>query len=58
MLTVPGPEPEVPPAAVIHDAPDVAVHAQPDPAATDTVPAPPAAPIVIDVGESVYVQLG
>ncbi len=36
--------------AVSQDALDVAVHAHPLPVATDTVPAPPAAPIVIDAG--------
>jgi hypothetical protein len=52
-VTVPGPDPDVPPVAVIQDAPELAVHAHPLPVATETVPVPPAAPIVIDVGVNV-----
>ena len=57
-VNVPGPDPDVPPVAVSHDALELAVHAHPLPVATETVPAPPAAPIVIDVGVRVYVQVG
>jgi hypothetical protein len=40
-FTVPFPVPLVPDVMVIHDALRVAVHAQPDPAVTATVPLPP-----------------
>ena len=55
---VPGPVPDVPPAAVSQEAPELAVHAHPLPAVIDTDPGPPAAPIEIDVADSVKVQEG
>jgi len=55
--TVPLPEPLAPLVTVSHDAFDVAVQAQPDPAVTETVPlVAPAAGLEL-AGEIEYVQL-
>jgi len=51
-VRVPGPEADVPPVAVIQLAEELAVQPQPLPVVTVMEPAPPAAPIVIDVAES------
>jgi hypothetical protein len=54
--TVPLPVPLWPLVNVIHDALDVAVHAQPPFAVTDTLPEPPVAGTDCDVGEIEYVH--
>jgi hypothetical protein len=57
-VNAPDPVIDVPPVAVIHDAPEAAVHAHEFPVVTLTAPAPPAALMVIDVVERVNVQVG
>jgi len=52
-VKVPGPEADVPPVAVIQLAAELPVQLHPLPVVTAMEPAPPAAPIVIDVAESV-----
>ena len=52
-VNVPGPEADVPPVAVIQLAAELPVQLQPLPVDTVMEPAPPEAPMVIDVAESV-----
>jgi hypothetical protein len=55
-VTVPDPLPLAPDATVIHDALLVALHAQPAPAVTETVPLPPEAGTVCVSGDNANVQ--
>jgi hypothetical protein len=50
--TLPEPVPEDPDVIVIHEAPGVAVHVQPEPAVTMKLPVPPLASTSCDVGLS------
>ena len=54
--TFPPPEPEPPSVIVIHGTPLTAVHVHPTAVPTETVPTPPGAGMVCDVGFSVNVQ--
>ena len=51
-MTVPLPLPVAPDVTVIHDALLTAVHPQPLPAATPTLPEPPLDPTLCDVGDA------
>jgi hypothetical protein len=55
-VTLPAPLPFAPAVIVIHGALFDAVHAQPPPAATDTVPVPPVAGMLWTSGDIAYVQ--